>query len=334
VQYETGVIAEHNAVRAGAGLFDVSHMGEFVIKGADALKNIQRILTNDFTNMTIGRVRYTLLCNEVGGIVDDLVVCKMEETRYMLVVNAANRDKDFACIKKQIFGAASLEDVSDSIAQIALQGPRAEEILRKIAQQEVIPQKYYTLIEKGEAGGVPCIISRTGYTGEAGFEFYCEAGRAETLWRALLEAGKDTPLIPCGLGARDTLRLEAAMPLYGHEMDETVTPFEAGLDFAVKMEKDDFTGKKALIAKIPPQRKRVGIAVTGRGISRGGEDVFASGKLIGRTTSGTFCPFLKKPLAMALVGAASSGPGTPVEIDVRGRRVEGEIVPLPFYKRA
>ncbi|MDR1785929.1 MAG: glycine cleavage system aminomethyltransferase GcvT [Spirochaetaceae bacterium] len=334
VQYETGVIAEHNAVRTGAGLFDVSHMGEFVLKGRDALANLQGIFTNDFAGMPLGRVRYTLLCNEQGGIIDDLVVCKMQEDRYMLVVNAANRDKDFRWICSKVTGDASFEDISDSMAQIALQGPRAEEILSRLAPREFVPQKYYTLIGAGTVRGVPCIISRTGYTGEAGFELYCAPERAEELWALLIEAGRDVPLVPCGLGARDTLRLEAAMPLYGHEMDETVTPFEAGLDFAVKMEKGDFIGKGALAHKTPPERKRVGLGVTGRGIVRGAEDVWAGDKLIGRTTSGTFCPFLKKPLAMALVKADFAGEGTKLNVDVRGRRVETLVTALPFYKRA
>ena len=336
VQYETGVITEHNAVRTHAGIFDVSHMGEFMLQGKDALKNLQYILSNDFTNMTIGRVRYTLLCNESGGIIDDLVVCKMADERYMLVVNAANRDKDFAWIKSRIFGSATLDDVSDSIAQIAIQGPKAEQILLRITAPENIPRKYYTLLENRIVGGITCVVSRTGYTGEAGFELYCAAENAVELWQIVLKAdvfGAAGPhVIPCGLGARDTLRLEAAMPLYGHEMDDSVTPFEAGLAFAVKMQKDDFIGKRALTQKTPPAKIRVGIAVTGRGISRGGEDVFAHGARIGKTTSGTFCPFIKQAVAMALVESQAAALDAPVEIDVRGRRVEAKIVPLPFYK--
>ncbi|GMO47398.1 MAG: glycine cleavage system aminomethyltransferase GcvT [Treponemataceae bacterium] len=330
VQYQAGIIAEHNAVRTHAGLFDVSHMGEFTLKGKDALKNLQYLLTNDFSNMADGRVRYTLLCNERGGIIDDLVVCKMDGgASYMLVVNAANRAKDFAWMQSRVFGDAVLEDISDTIAQIAIQGPKAEEILSRVTQKDYIPRKYYTLTEKCAAGGIPCVISRTGYTGEAGFELYCASGDAVRLWELLLQA--DSGLLPCGLGARDTLRLEAAMPLYGHEMDETVNPFEANLSFAVKMDKADFIGKSALIAGIRPKRIRAGLAVTGRGIARGGEDVFAGGSLIGKTTSGTFCPFVKRAIAMALVDTEYSAAGTAVEIGIRGRRVEGSIVPMPFY---
>jgi aminomethyltransferase len=331
VQYEQGVIAEHLAVRQGAGLFDVSHMGEFIIRGKEALPNLQRILSNDFTGMGRGRVRYTLMCNEEGGIVDDLVVCKMDDDRYMLVVNAANRDKDATWIQGRLEGSVSFEDISDSLAQIALQGPGSEAILASLSK--TIPEKYYTLIEKGNAAGIDCIVSRTGYTGERGFEFYCSPEKAEALWERLLDAGKAASLIPCGLGARDTLRLEAAMPLYGHEMDDTVTPFEAALGFAVRMDKGDFIGKKALAGKETPSRVRTGLRVTGRGIIREQDEVFFREKPVGKTTSGTFCPWLKGAFAMALVDAAIVPPGTPVKVDVRGRWVEAETCSLPFYTK-
>jgi aminomethyltransferase len=343
VQYETGVITEHNAVRERAGLFDVSHMGEFVIKGPEALANLQRILSNDFTNMGIGRVRYTLMCNEAGGVIDDLVVCKMEEDRYLLVVNAANRDKDAAWIRAHLAkNGVAFEDISDTLAQIALQGPASPAILSALSA--TIPQKYYTLIEKGNVAGIDCIVSRTGYTGETGFELYCPAKKAVELWEKLLEAGKaidggakgidgGAGLIPCGLGARDTLRLEASMPLYGHEMNETVTPFEAGLGFAVKMEKPDFIGKSALAGKETPARLRVGLKITGRGIAREESDVLYQGKVAGSTTSGTFCPYLKEARAMALVDAAIAQPGTAVEVDVRGRKIEAQVCALPFYTK-
>ncbi|GHT56272.1 aminomethyltransferase [Spirochaetia bacterium] len=341
VQYETGVIAEHNAVRRRAGLFDVSHMGEFVIKGPEALANLQRILTNDFTNMTIGRVRYTLMCNDSGGVVDDLVVCKMEEDRYLLVVNAANRSKDAAWIQAHLQmgkNTVSFEDISDTLAQIALQGPAAQGILESLSN--TIPQKYYTLIEKGNVAGIDCIVSRTGYTGETGFELYCPAEKAVALWERLLEAGKGAGgtdcgagLIPCGLGARDTLRLEASMPLYGHEMNDRVTPFEAGLGSAVKMTKPDFIGKSALAGKEHPSRLRVGLRITGRGIAREDSAVLYQGKIAGSTTSGTFCPYLKEALAMALVDASIARPGTAVEVDVRGRKIEAQVCALPFYTK-
>ena len=341
VQYETGVIAEHCAVRERAGLFDVSHMGEFVISGRKALDALQWLFTNDFSSMTIGRVRYTLMCNDDGGIIDDLVVCKMAEDRYFLVVNASNREKDAAWIRRALssdadFAAAGssgelrFEDVSDSYAQIALQGPASPSILASIS--DTIPQKYYTLIEEGKAAGIHCVVSRTGYTGEAGFELYCKSSDAEALWEKLLEAGKDPGLIPCGLGARDTLRLEASMPLYGHEMNETISPFEAALSSAVKMGKGNFIGKTALLGREKPERIRTGLKVTGRGIVREQCPVFQNGEEIGVTTSGTFCPWLKQALAMALVKTGCSAPGTAVEVEVRGKKIEAETCALPFYK--
>ena len=334
VQYETGVIAEHRAVRTKAGLFDISHMGEVLFAGPDALANIQNLVTNDCAGMPPGRVRYTPMCCENGGVVDDLVVCRMGEGRYLLVVNAANRRKDVEWMRAHLSGDVKMEDISDRVAQIALQGPAAPEILKKVAAPASIPEKYYTLVEHGTVGGISCIVSRTGYTGELGYEFYTGPKDAQKLWELLLEAGRERGLIPCGLGARDTLRLEAGMPLYGHEMDETVTPFEAGLGFAVKMNKSDFIGKKALEGHESPERVRVGLKVTGRGIAREEQDVYTGGEKIGRTTSGTFCPFLQAACAMALVARNSSAAGTPVEVDVRGRRLPAEIVPLPFYRRA
>jgi aminomethyltransferase len=335
VQYGSGIIAEHKAVRERAGLFDVSHMGEFLITGSGALRALQRLLTNDFTNMYIGRVRYTLLCNDQGGIIDDLVVCKLDEERYLLVVNAATRAKDAAWIKAHLDaasgGSAVFEDISDTMAQIALQGPASPGILATISN--TIPEKYYTLLEKGSAGGIDCIVSRTGYTGETGFELFCAPKDAVGLWEKILEAGKGAGIVPCGLGARDTLRLEAAMPLYGHEMSETITPFEAGLSFAVKMEKDGFIGKAALAGKEQPERTRVGIRITGKGIAREGSEVFAGGRSVGVVTSGTFCPHLEAALAMALLERSAASPGTGLELEVRGRRIAGEVCPLPFYSR-
>jgi aminomethyltransferase len=338
VQYESGVIAEHNAVREKAGLFDVSHMGEFTITGKGALEALQQIFTNDFTNMAIGRVRYTLMCNEAGGIIDDLVACKMDEGRYMLVVNAANREKDAAWIKAKLADikpelpaeGASFEDISDSLAQIALQGPLAPAILSSVSN--TIPEKYYTLIEKGNAAGIGCIVSRTGYTGETGFELYCKPDDAVTLWEKIMEAGKASGLIPCGLGARDTLRLEASMPLYGHEMDETVTPFEAGLASAVKMGKPFFIGKEALAGKEKPNRIRTGLKITDRGIARENCPVLVNGKNVGKTTSGTFCPYLKAAMAMALLETSVAAPGNTVDVDVRGRFIKAETCTLPFFR--
>lgn len=334
VQYETGVIAEHMAVRTAAGLFDISHMGEVLFTGPDAFANIQKLVTNDCTGMFDGRVRYSPMCNERGGVVDDLVVCRMSEESYLLVINAANRQKDVAWMRAHLSGNVTMGDISDSVAQIALQGPKAPEILKKLAEPASIPEKYYTFVEHGTVGGVSCLVSRTGYTGELGYEFYCKPQDAEKLWDLLLDAGKEYGLIPCGLGARDTLRLEASMPLYGHEMNDDITPFEAGLDFAVKMGKPDFIGKQVLAGKTEPARVRVGLKITGRGIAREEEAVYRNGEQIGVTTSGTHCPYLKTAVAMALVSRSHSAPETAVEVDIRGRRVAAEVTALPFYKRA
>ena len=333
VQYPTGVIAEHNAVRTACGLFDVSHMGEFVFKGTGALATLNHLLTNDFTNMTVGRVRYSAMCQPDGGTVDDLVVYKFAEDCYLVVVNAANRDKDYAHISANLLPSTELEDISDQVAQLALQGPNAKDILAHLIDPALLPQKYYTAVRELLIGGIACMVSRTGYTGEFGYELYCAAADAPKLWKLLRDAGAEHGLIPCGLGARDTLRLEAAMPLYGHEMDESVTPLEAELGFAVKLQKPEFIGRDALLAAGAPRRVRVGLKATGRGILREEQEVFCDGVKIGRTTSGTFAPYLKQAIAMALVEADRAVPGTSVEVDVRGRRVPAGVVPLPFYKR-
>ena len=334
VQYPAGLIKEHMTVRTQCGLFDVSHMGEILLTGPDAVKNLNHLLTNDYTHMDDGQARYSPMCNEGGGVVDDLIVYKQEEDRYLLVVNAANKDKDYQWIASHLVGEAEAKDLSSRFAQLALQGPAAQEILCRLADHSDLPEKYYTAHFDRKVRNIPCIISRTGYTGEDGFELYLAPEDAPNMWNLLMEAGEDLGLLPCGLGARDTLRLEAAMPLYGHEMDETVTPLEAGLDFAVKLQKPEFIGREALLAAGAPGRVRVGLKATGRGILREAQEVYCDGAKIGQTTSGTFAPYLKQAIAMALVDAGHAAPGTAVEVDVRGRRVAAEIVPLPFYKRA
>lgn len=335
VQYGAGVIKEHMAVRTQAGLFDVSHMGEILCEGKDALANLQMILTNSFLNMVDGQARYSPMCNEHGGTVDDLIVYKKSEDHYFIVVNAANKDKDYQWMLDHQFGEVTFTDVSADYAQLALQGPKAMEILRRLTEEECIPKKYYHAVFDAQVAGIPCIVSKTGYTGEDGVELYFDSSKAEEMWDALLECGKEDGLIPCGLGARDTLRMEAAMPLYGHEMDDDVSPLETGLGFAVKMQKEEnFIGKAALEAKEGPQRTRIGLKVTGRGIIREHQDVFFNGEKIGCTTSGTHCPYLGYPIAMALVSEGSVELGDKVEVEVRGRKVEAEVIALPFYKRA
>lgn len=344
VQYETGVITEHMAVRTSAGLFDVSHMGEVRLTGRDALSNIQRLVTNDCSKMVDGQVKYSPMCNESGGVVDDLLVYRKNNEDYLIVVNAANRTKDVEWMKKHLLGEVTLSDISDEMAQLALQGPRSKEILSSIVPEEQLPVKYYSFREDIDVGGITCLISRTGYTGEDGYELYCRPEEAPALWDQLLlvgnslttkdEASAGKPvIIPCGLGARDTLRLEAAMPLYGHEMDETVSPLETGLGFAVKLDKEDFIGRAGILSRGEPTRARVGLKITGRGIAREACTVYSGDREIGRTTSGTHCPFLGGPVAMALLEKAYNVPGTEVEVDVRGRRITAQVVPLPFYKR-
>lgn len=334
VQYPAGVIAEHKAVRTQCGMFDVSHMGEILCTGPDAVKNLNLLLTNDYTEMYDGQARYSPMCNEQGGVVDDLIVYKIRNDHYFIVVNAANKDKDYQWMLAHQTGEVVFEDISDTIVQIALQGPKAQAILEKLTEISMIPTAYYSAVFEGKVGSIPCIISRTGYTGEDGFEFYCAASEGPALWDLLLETGKDFGLIPCGLGARDTLRLEAAMPLYGHEMTDDISPLETGLGIFVKMKKENFIGKTALEEKGTPAIKRVGIKVTGRGIIREHADLYVNNEKIGCTTSGTHAPHLGFPIAMALIDKAYAEPGTPLEADVRGRRVAAEVVKLPFYKKS
>ena len=334
VQYSAGVVAEHMAVRTRAGLFDVSHMGEITFKGKGALNTLNHLLTNDFTNMKPGRVRYSVMCNPQGGCVDDVLVYKFADEDYLVVVNASNRHKDFAHMRQNVLDDTEIADISDSVAQVALQGPAAQAIMTGLLPESALPKGYYTAVRNVTLEGMELMISRTGYTGEDGFEIYTACENAGKLWRILRKAGEKHGLIPCGLGARDTLRLEAAMPLYGHEMDEEITPLEAGLNFGVKLNKPEFIGRDALIARGEPQRVRVGLNVTGRGIIREHQDVYIGDELIGHSTSGTHCPYLGRAAAMALIDARYAQTGTKVEADVRGRRVEAEIVPLPFYTRS
>lgn len=344
VQYETGVIAEHMAVRTSAGLFDVSHMGEVIIRGKDALKNIQHLFTNDFSRMVDGQVKYSPMCNDYGGVVDDLLVYRKKEDDYLIVINAANRLKDVEWMRMHLIGEVEFKDISDDVAQLALQGPKAKEILSKITDETKLPVKYYSFTENVSVAGMSCLVSKTGYTGEDGYELYCSNEDAPKLWDAILKAGAYTggkaeakdgvnTVIPCGLGARDTLRLEAAMPLYGHEMDDTVSPLETGLGFAVKLEKEEFVGKEGILSRGTPKIARVGLNITGRGIAREACPVYLGEKLLGTTTSGTHCPYLGRPVAMALLPVEHTAIGTQLEVDVRGRRVTAEITALPFYKR-
>jgi len=340
VHYPTGIIAEHNAVRTAAGLFDVSHMGEILIQGEDSLEYMNRVFTNDFSTMLDKTVRYSLICNPSGGIIDDVLVYRFDEHMYLVVVNAVNRQKDYEWFEAQLQGKVYLRDMSDKFAQIAIQGPASKDILMSldyglfysVTPEAPLPEKYYTFHEPVYIYGSSALISQTGYTGEFGYEIYIAPEAAKRVWNSLLEVGKPYGLIPCGLGARDTLRLEASMPLYGHEMDDTVSPFETGLGFGVKMNKPDFIGKQGILSRGEPLLKRVGLKITGKGIAREHQDVYYKGVKTGHTTSGTFAPYLKYPVAMALVSVNVEADAE-VEIDIRGRRVTAEVVGLPFYKR-
>ncbi len=327
VNYEAGILREHQAVREAAGLFDVSHMGEILVTGEDSLAFLNYLLTNDFTGMKSGAARYSVMCYETGGAVDDLLVYKLEEEKYMLCVNASNKDKDFDWISSKVSGNVRVEDRSEFICQIALQGPKAREILSELTPPACIPEKYYSFVEQGRVGDIPCLISKTGYTGEDGFELYADREYAEALWELLMKAGEVYGILPCGLGCRDTLRLEASMPLYGHELTSEITPAETGLSSFIKFKKD-FIGKEAL--QNPPARKRIGLRLIDRGIAREGAKVFSGEAEVGYVTSGTASPTLGCSIAMALISREAEGD---FKIEVRGKLLAAEQTAMPFYKR-
>jgi aminomethyltransferase len=330
VQY-TGVIEEHRAVRTAAGLFDVSHMGEVRVKGSGAESLLQRLTPNDVSKLAPGRAHYSGLLTERGTYVDDVLVYRLGADDFLVVVNASNAGRDYEWIASRADGGVEVTDESDRYALLALQGPRAVEILEPLATPGATALRYYGFLQ-GEVAGVPALISRTGYTGEDGFELYLAPEDAPAVWRRLLEAGAQ----PAGLGARDTLRLEAAMALYGHEIDESTTPFEAGLGWVVKLDKGDFLGRGALAAQreqgIP--RKLVGFEVQGRGIARQGHGVLSEGETVGAVTSGTWSPTFEKALGMAYVPQSLAAPGTSLTLDVRGKPVSAVVADLPFYRRS
>lgn len=328
---------EHEAVRTRAGLFDVSHMGEFVVKGNDSLSFLQKMMTNDVAKLRDGRAQYTLMCYEDGGTVDDLLIYKKAEGHYLLVVNAANIEKDFAWLNEHLVGDVELANISQEIAQLALQGPLAEQVLQKLTNTELSAIRFFSFQDEVSMNGIKTLVSRTGYTGEDGFEIYCRAEDAIALWEAILEAGKEEGVLPCGLGARDTLRFEAALPLYGQELSKDITPIEAGLGFAVKTNKDaDFIGKDVLKKQKEEgtARKLAGIEMMDKGIPRHGYKVFANGEEIGFITTGTQSPTLKKNIGLALIKSEFTEVNTEVEIEIRGKRLKAKVVATPFYKRA
>jgi aminomethyltransferase len=337
-----GLIAEHLAVRKGVGLFDVSHMGEIQFRGPGALAAVQHITMNDASRLKDGQAHYSALLTPEGTFVDDILVHRLGENDYLLVVNAGTKDKDYAWIRKQVgaFPSIHISDYSDYYSQLALQGPRALETLQKLTKVDLAAIKNYWFTW-GTVAGVPNVmIARTGYSGEDGFELYLPADEATTvkMWDALLAAGEEFGIRPCGLGARNTLRLEAGMSLYGHEISDQINVWEAGLDRWLKLDKDNFIGRDALLQVQQdggPKRKVVGLEMIDRGIARDGYFVLSlDGSQIGTVTSGSPAPFLKTNIAMALVASEAAASGADVLVQVRANQVRAKQVPLPFYKRA
>lgn len=330
----SGIQREHEAVRERAGLFDVSHMGEFLVSGRQAENVLQRMTTNDVSRLQEGQAQYGLMCYPDGGTVDDLLVYKLAQDRYLLVVNASNIDKNRAWLEAHLAGDVVLENLSDSKALLALQGPVAASILSRVADQEIARLRPFRFLEAAEVCGRRALVSRTGYTGEDGFEICLEAGDAAHVWRELLRAGEADGLLPAGLGARDTLRFEAALPLYGHELSDAITPLEAGLDRFVKLGKP-FVGRDALERQKREglRRKLVGIELLDRGIPRGGYPVYGGGRRIGEVTTGTHSPTLKRGLGLALLETAYAALDTEVEVEIRGKRLRAVVVRTPFYRR-
>lgn len=333
VEY-SGIIAEHMATRTAAGLFDVSHMGEIEIWGEHALDLVQHVTCNDAAKLAIGQAQYSGLMTEQGTFVDDLLVHKISSTHYFLCVNAGNQDQDFEHIRAHNRWDVQIENAGKRYSQLALQGPKALRILQVFTDVPLEPIPYYHFTFGG-VDGVDCLIARTGYTGEDGFEIYFAPEHSEKLWSDFMESGTSQGMLPCGLGARNTLRLEASMCLYGHEIDTTTTPWEAGLGWICKPEKGEFLGRDILVQKKKqgPDRALVGFEMQDRLIARDGYPVSAGGKQDGRVTSGSPAPFLKKNIGMAYVPPAFKKPGTEITVEIRGKAAPARIVPMPFYKR-
>lgn len=339
VQYPAGTVTEHLRTRTRAGLFDVSHMGEFDVRGPDAIGFVNRLVSNDVSKLIDGQAQYCALTTPEGTVIDDLLVYRLAEDHLLLVVNAGTTEKDWDWVQSHHASEnVELQNRSAEYCQLALQGPDAITILQKLTELPLEEIKYYHFRE-GAVDGVPAIVSRTGYTGEDGFEVYAAAAEAERLWDKILDAGNygaDDGVLPCGLAARNTLRLEAGMCLYGHEIDETTTLLEANLGWICKLNKGDFVGREALLKQKEEgiKRKLVGFVVTDRGIARDGQEVLINGQRVGRVTSGSPAPFLKQNIGMAYVPVEFAAAGTVIEVDVRGKLTGAQIVPLPFYKRA
>jgi aminomethyltransferase len=330
LQYSS-IREEHQAVRTAAGLFDLSHMGEIEVSGTDAMAQLERLLTNEVATLKPGRARYALLCDEQGGILDDLLVYNLSPG-YLLVVNAGNQDKDFEWVAAHA-PAGTARNTGRQTALIGVQGPRAPELVQRLSDRDLNDVKYYAFVD-GRVASVPCRISRTGYTGEDGFELFCQPSAAVGLWQGLLETGREAGLLPAGLGARDTLRLEAGMRLYGNDLDEQTNPLEAGLDWAVKLGKD-FIGRDAIarVAQQGPPRVTVGLRMRDRSIPRHGYRVLHEGQPVGTVSSGNVSFTLGYNIALAFVPPALSQVGTSLAVEIRGTAAPADVVALPFYRR-
>src|SRR5882724_527145 len=334
VQY-SGILDEHNAVRTAAGLFDVSHMGEIEIRGPEAAKLTDFVTTNAVAKLKFGQAHYSGLLYETGGFVDDILVHKVEDEHFFLCVNAGNQDKDFDQIRAHNRFDCTVENAGDRYAQIAIQGPKAAAILQKLTPVDLSGIKYYWFAD-GEVARVPARIAHTGYTGEDGFEVYVAPHEAERIWQRLMDAGAEFGIKPCGLGARNTLRLEAKMALYGHEIDASITPLEADLGWIVKLDKGEFIGRDVLLKQKDDgiRRKLVGFEMRGRGIGRDGYEVFFDGAAAGWVTSGGPAPSLNKNIGLCYLPVEHAVPGKSIQIMIRNQPVDAVTVETPFYKRA
>ncbi|WP_099191335.1 glycine cleavage system aminomethyltransferase GcvT [Tepidibacter mesophilus] len=336
VQYES-ITLEHEATRNKAGLFDVSHMGEVEVTGIDAFKFVQNLVTNDISALEDNQVLYTFMCYETGGVVDDLLVYRFDEEHFFLVINAGNIDKDFEWMNKNSEKYnIDILNISDKISQLAIQGPNAQTILQKLTDIDLGEINFFYFKRNVNIAGVSCLVSRTGYTGEDGFEIYLENTKVEYVWEKLMEVGKKLGLKPVGLGARDTLRFEVALPLYGNELSKDISPLEAGFEFFVKLEKDDFIGKEALVKQYTDglKRKIVGFEMIDKGIPRHGYEVWAHGKQIGFVTTGYASPTVKKNIGFAIVPVEYSKLGTIIEIKVRKKFLNAQVVSKRFYTKS
>lgn len=333
IQYSS-ILKEHHAVRTRAGLFDVSHMGEILIEGSGAKEYIQRMITNDISKMEEGRIVYSPMCYEDGGTVDDLLIYKLGDDKYLLVVNASNTQKDYLWLKDNCRDdGLSIEDVSKDYALLAIQGPASQDILQKLTTTSLKDIKFFRFLQDVELGGVKGLVSRTGYTGEDGFEIYIPSQDAVKLWDSILSAGEEEGLVPAGLGARDTLRFEVALPLYGQELSSQISPLEAGLNRFVKLYQDEFIGKDALEKQALEgvNRKIIGFEMIDRGMPRNGYKVHTDNEEIGYVTSGGMAPSLKKNFGLALVDAKEANLHEEIYIEARGKHLKAKVVKVPFY---